>query len=495
LIPAPKLKPWLHGAAAVLLVVFAFFLAPSREKSPAATTSHSAAMLDQYFGAHAQSYCWGNCPKNAQRVCISGDCPCFDEPYQTQCFAERKSSFQASNPPRGELTGVCWANLYKWERDPTTDKQVMRVRSPIYSHVKFNETEVLSTWARDARDAGFEVEVRPAWEKFVKEQYGADVPAGEGWSWSQNCVSLSSPRRNEDREWASAQEQANYQRVFMPTYGIADTPEERALEAKLAAEREAREKARLAEVARQKQIAEAKAAEEARKRAEAEAARQAELARIEAARQAKVDAIAQQIGPGKSAEAERLARMNDQLAALRPKPRPNAQQEQDARAKEAADAQAKQDEAEKAARERREADEKAAAERKRLADAKLAEEKRKKEEANRPIEFKEGVVVCTKQSEKSYRCEGPLQVTYSDLVSQVGRTSVALACGKDSRSLDSIRDLGSVNGYRVFGCGYGIHPNSTYPGNRDVPAAYGLYVSSRATFHCPPSTDAYCNKP
>jgi hypothetical protein len=53
-------------------------------------------------------------------------------------------------------------------------------------------------------------------------------------------------------------------------------------------------------------------------------------------------------------------------------------------------------------------------------------------------------------------------MTYSDLVSLPGRASVALACGKDSRTMDSIRDLGTVSGYRLFGCGYGIHPNSNY---------------------------------
>lgn len=56
-----------------------------------------------------------------------------------------------------------------------------------------------------------------------------------------------------------------------------------------------------------------------RKRAEAEAARKAELARIEAERQRKIDAIAQQLGPTKRAEAERLQRMNEEIAALRPK--------------------------------------------------------------------------------------------------------------------------------------------------------------------------------
>ena len=31
-----------------------------------------------------------------------------------------------------------------------------------------------------------------------------------------------------------------------------------------------------------------------------------------------------------------------------------------------------------------------------------------------------------------------------------------------------------------------------YPGNRDVPAALGLYIPDRGTFYCPTTTSAYC---
>jgi hypothetical protein len=121
---------------------------------------------------------------------------------------------------------------------------------------------------------------------------------------------------------------------------------------------------------------------------------------------------------------------------------------------------------------------------------KALEQRRKQEEANRPIEFKEGVVVCQKQKENYYRCEGPLQITYSDLVSANGLTSLRQACGSDST-----RDLGSSGGYRLFGCGFGMNPTARdYPGNRDVPAEYGLYVAGRGRFHCPQSTLAYCTK-
>ena len=285
--------------AALALVALVVPLA----KTPEDRSVPSSVFTD-YFAARGQSYCWGDCPASAPRTCISGDCPCFDEPYRTQCFAERKSSFASQNPPRGEITGVCWAALGKWERDPQTGQQAFRTRSPIYSRVRFNETQTLSKWARDDRDAGFEVEVGLAWSEFVQQNYAAEHPATDGWSWSTSCVSLSSPRNTEAQTWARAQEQATYQRVFLPTYGIADTPEERAAEAKAKAEREAR-------AAELKRIADAKAAEEARQRAAAEAARRQQ-----------VNAIAQQIGPGKSAAAERLHELNQQAAQFRPKPQP-----------------------------------------------------------------------------------------------------------------------------------------------------------------------------
>jgi hypothetical protein len=49
---------------------------------------------------------------------------------------------------------------------------------------------------------------------------------------------------------------------------------------------------------------------------------QAEKERIAAEEKRKVDVIANQIGPGKQAAAEKLSTMNEQLRALRPKPRP-----------------------------------------------------------------------------------------------------------------------------------------------------------------------------
>jgi hypothetical protein len=71
------------------------------------------------------------------------------------------------------------------------------------------------------------------------------------------------------------------------------------------------------------------------------------------------------------------------------------------------------------------------------------------------------------------------------------RGNIGMACGSDR----SLRDLGAVQGMRAFGCGFGIHPDPgmvSYPGNNDVPARYGIYISGRGTFHCKRSVSAYC---
>jgi hypothetical protein len=121
----------------------------------------------------------------------------------------------------------------------------------------------------------------------------------------------------------------------------------------------------------------------------------------------------------------------------------------------------------------------------------LAEQKRNEEERNRPVEFKEGVVLCEapKAGGKQWRCQGPLQTTYGELDAPSGNVALRQACGTDR----PIRDLGLASGYRAFGCGFGMHPTATdYPGNNDVPARLQIYVSDRATFRCPRSTLAYC---
>ena len=133
----------------------------------------------------------------------------------------------------------------------------------------------------------------------------------------------------------------------------------------------------------------------------------------------------------------------------------------------------------------------AEAETRRLAQAERLNDQRKLEEERvRPVEFKEGVVLCQQRdSSRQWRCQGPLQTTFVEFDTPAGDAALAQACGSGK----SIRDLGVMGGYRAFGCGFGIHPTADdYPGNIDVPALLGVYISGRATFRCPTSTLAYC---
>ena len=121
----------------------------------------------------------------------------------------------------------------------------------------------------------------------------------------------------------------------------------------------------------------------------------------------------------------------------------------------------------------------------------LATLRREADERNRPIEFKEGIVLCEQPGSgaRNWRCHGPLQTTYGELDTQSGKVALAQACGTDQ----AIRDLGTTGSYRVFGCGFGIHPTAVdYPGNLDIPARLGVSVEGRSTFECPRSTLAYC---
>ncbi|WP_133364682.1 hypothetical protein [Qipengyuania sediminis] len=230
----------------------------------------------------------------AQGLIICGQCCSGD----TACWERLKREYEAAYPPRGQIGGVCWTERYQWQKNADgTSKQVWRDAK--YTKVRFNETEVLSK-EHHGRDAGFEYTVGRAWDAYVRATF-PDTEADRGWNQIAQCYALNAPRGG-DKYWQDILARATPTRIFWPEYGVADTPEERAADARAAADR----KAKLA------------AEEEAR--AAAEAARKAAEQRAIAARNARVDTIARQIGPAKRAEAERLAKLNDELAALRPKP-------------------------------------------------------------------------------------------------------------------------------------------------------------------------------
>lgn len=148
----------------------------------------------------------------------------------------------------------------------------------------------------------------------------------------------------------------------------------------------------------------------------------------------------------------------------------------------------------------------------RLADAQAAQQRYREELAqhqrlvqaletqadrNAKVDWKEAVTVCGFHADDgqskfgNWRCEGALQMTYAKLGTEGlsaptggALTAISEACG--SRR-ESIRDLGMVGGYRVFGCGWGLHPdsgrNSLY---RDQAPRFGLtYIPGRNTYRCP----------
>lgn len=110
------------------------------------------------------------------------------------------------------------------------------------------------------------------------------------------------------------------------------------------------------------------------------------------------------------------------------------------------------------------------------------------------IDWKEGVVVCVLNPDNpqtklgNWRCEGPLQMTYAKLgnpgqvVSAGALVPLSQACGG---AREAVRDLGMVGDARVFGCSYGIHPQSKGSAF-DAAATHGLgYIPGRITYRCP----------
>lgn len=179
------------------------------------------------------------------------------------------------------------------------------------------------------------------------------------------------------------------------------------------------------------------------------------------------------------------------------------QQQQQRRADEArrrAEAEAERQRQQQAETERRrqeeaaqrERAERAAQERSRQLEEAL---KRQEEEArNRPVAYPEGITLCAPPTNggRAWLCRGPLQNMSGALDSQSGIVAVRQACGGDN-----IRSLGTVSGYRAYGCGYGIHPTDReYPGNRDIPAELGVgHIPGRGTFYCNPrQVYAYCRE-
>lgn len=194
-----------------------------------------------------------------------------------------------------------------------------------------------------------------------------------------------------------------------------------------------------------------------------------------------------------------------------------AQNDVDRGARDEADRQARQEQAE-ADQQRREQQARAAEQRERQAQQAREEQERRDQEArqrreqaereaearrqeqerqraaaeaerNRVIDFREAVVLCSLSDPQAqfnnWRCEGPLQMTY------VNFEQANVAFHFDQMSCANYRELPRAGPYRAFGCGYGLHPSN--PGaSRNVPEMLGVFVDGRITFRCPRNISGVC---
>ncbi len=115
-----------------------------------------------------------------------------------------------------------------------------------------------------------------------------------------------------------------------------------------------------------------------------------------------------------------------------------------------------------------------------------------KQDREAKVDWREGVSVCVLNPADgqtkfgNWRCDGPLQMNYAKLgnpgqaVSAGAIAAISMTCGG---SRESVRDLGMVGDARLFGCSYGLHPNSKA---LDPVTKHGIgYVPGRAVYRCP----------
>lgn len=116
----------------------------------------------------------------------------------------------------------------------------------------------------------------------------------------------------------------------------------------------------------------------------------------------------------------------------------------------------------------------------------------------RKVDWREAVVVCALNPNDgqgkfgNWRCDGPLQMTYAKLgspgvaASPRALVDVSDACGGKP---EAVRDLGLVGTSHLFGCSFGLHPDSA--SMQDSVARNGItYVPGRAVYRCPKSYSA-----
>ncbi len=104
--------------------------------------------------------------------------------------------------------------------------------------------------------------------------------------------------------------------------------------------------------------------------------------------------------------------------------------------------------------------------------------------APRMLNFQEAVVVCPDRPRGDVWCKGPQReqgiVTLGGELD--GRGWASNMCGTD---VANVRDLGVEKGFRVFGCGRGLHPDRLGQDyHMDRAAEHGLVLPLRRTYRC-----------
>ena len=119
---------------------------------------------------------------------------------------------------------------------------------------------------------------------------------------------------------------------------------------------------------------------------------------------------------------------------------------------------------------------------------------RTKQDRESLVDWPEAVSVCELNSQNpqskfgNWKCDGPLQFDYAKLgnggqIDPKALFNVSNTCGG---KVESVRDLGMVSGYHVFGCSFGMHPDPAQRMSPDKAAKFGLaYIPGRNNYRCP----------
>lgn len=122
----------------------------------------------------------------------------------------------------------------------------------------------------------------------------------------------------------------------------------------------------------------------------------------------------------------------------------------------------------------------------------LIRDRETKQDREAKVDWREGVSVCVLNPADgqakfgNWRCDGPLQMNYAKLgnpgqaASAGALAAISMTCGGRP---ESVRDLGMVGDAHLFGCSYGLHPQSRA---LDPVAKHGIgFVPGRAIYRCP----------